>query len=207
VRVIFNFAGSQQLAAQIGQGAPANLFASANQTQMQVAIAAGRVDAQQVRIFASNQLMVVVSPTSQVAINTLADLASPAAKSILADPSVPAGQYALQFLQQAAADPAHGPAFEQAVPGRVVLYEENVCNVLSKVGPGEADAGIVYTSDAITQSQLRQIGIPAALNVQARYPIATLSDSKQRDVAERFVAFVLSESGQQILANTGFGAP
>ncbi|GAB4179160.1 MAG: hypothetical protein Fur005_41510 [Roseiflexaceae bacterium] len=174
---------------------------------MHAVITAGRIEAQQVRIFASNRLVVVVSPTSHVAINTLTDLASPTAKIILADTSVPAGQYALQFLQQAAADPAYGPAFEQAVLARVVSYEENVRNVLSKVGLGEADAGIVYTSDAITQSQLRQIAIPDSLNVQARYSIATLSESKQRAVAERFVAFVLSESGQQILANAGFGAP
>jgi molybdate transport system substrate-binding protein len=93
------------------------------------------------------------------------------------------------------------------VLAQVVSYEENVRNVLSKVGLGEADAGIVYTSDAITQPQLRQIAIPDALNVQARYPIAVLRESKQREHAERFMAFVLSERGQQILASAGFGAP
>ena len=203
--VVFNFAGSNQLATQIAQGAPADVFASANAAQMTVAVKSGRVDAGATQLFVTNRLVVVVPADNPAGIESLPDLATPDTLIVLAAEEVPAGRYALEFLDRAAADAAFAGGFKEAVLANVVSYEENVRGVLNKVALGEADAGIVYASDLVGVADVSALTIPDALNVVAEYPIAPLNDSAQPAAAAAFVAFVLSAEGQGILDNYGFG--
>jgi molybdate transport system substrate-binding protein len=204
-RVEFNFAGSQQLVQQIANGAPADVFASADQRQMDAAIASKRIDQASVQLFARNRLVVIFPLSTGSNTRDLRDLARPGLKMVLAAKEVPVGQYSLQFLAKASRDPAFGAAFEADVLKNVVSYEENVKGVLTKVALGEADAGIVYTSDVANSSQkVSQVAIPDALNVIAQYPIAPLQDAHSASLAKEFVALVLSPQGQETLAKYGF---
>ena len=204
-QVRFNFAGSQQLAQQIAQGAPADVFASADEAQMEVAIESGRVEAGKVEVFANNRLVVIYPPGNPAGITSLGDLGQPDLQVVLANPAVPVGHYAQEFLDRASVQAAYGEDFKTRVSQNVVSYEENVKAVVSKVALGEADAGIVYTSD-ISPGDAGDLGaleIPDPLNVVARYFIAPLEDSPQPGVASDFIAFVLSSQGQDILAQFG----
>ncbi len=207
VTVAFNFAGSNQLATQIGAGAPADVFASANRSQMDAAVKAGRVDDGAPQIFVTNRLVIVVPADNPAGLVELTDLARPGIVLVLAAKEVPAGQYTLEFLTRASAAVGIGATFGEDVLANVVSYEENVRSVLNKVALGEADAGVVYASDAMTEPGVAIIDIPDALNVPAEYPIAVLNDSAHGDAAAAFVAFVLGPEGQAILTRAGFGAP
>lgn len=203
--IVFNYAGSNQLATQIGEGAPADVFASANRTQMQVAIDAGRIVSGAQQTFARNRLVVVTPGDNPAGLAGLADLATPGVKLVLAAKEVPVGQYALDFLDKAEADGSLGAGYKDAVLANVVSYEENVRSVLTKVALGEADAGVVYTSDAAAGAGgVGLIEIPDALNTIATYPIAVLNDSPNADLAQQFVDYVLSPDGQEILVKYGF---
>lgn len=206
-QVVLNLAGSQQLAQQIVQGAPADVFASANTKQMNVVIDSGRVLSGTQYIFAHNRLVVVVHKESTVALQTLEDLAQPGLKLILATPETPIGGYSLATLDKASQDDAFGTAFKDKVLGNVVSYEQNVKAVITKVLLGEGDAGMVYLSDSMTKDavdKLERIDIPEHLNMQATYPIAAIHDSSHSAVAQEFVAYVLSLEGQAILEHHGF---
>jgi molybdate transport system substrate-binding protein len=206
LKVVFNFAGSQQLLQQIAQGAPADVFAAANHKLMADSIQAGQVVSGTERVFARNRLVVIVPEDNPAGITSLADLARPDVKIDLADKAVPAGQYVLEFLERAGADPALGLDYKAVVLSNVVSYEQNVRAVLSKVVLGEADAGIVYTSDVAGEANLKvqQIAIPDVLNTIAAYPIAPLSSAPHATEAGQFVEFVLGRQGQAILASYGF---
>jgi molybdate transport system substrate-binding protein len=206
VSVVFNFAGSNQLAAQIAEGAPADVFAAADAAQMDAAVASGRSDARAARLFATNRLVVVFPADNPAGIASLSDLATPDTLVVLAAEEVPVGRYALAFLDRAAADAAFGGGFKAAVLANVVSYEANARGVLNKVALGEADAGIVYASDLVGADGVGHLAIPDALNVVAEYPIAPLNDSAQADVAAAFVEWVLGEAGQGVLAEYGFGS-
>jgi molybdate transport system substrate-binding protein len=206
VRVIFNFGGSQQLAQQLAQGAPADLFASANRRQMAVAVDAGRVGSDTAQVFACNRLVVVYPVANHAGLATLHDLAAPGLKLVLAAPEVPVGGYARDFLDRAAVAADYGPAYSAAVLANVVSYEENVRAVLSKVVLGEADAGIVYASD-VTLDAAEQVGrmaIPDALNTVAEYPVAPVVDAAHPALAQAFLDLLLGPEGQAILAKYGF---
>lgn len=206
VTLVFNFAGSQQLAQQLADGAPADVFASANQEQMDAAVAAGRIAAGSAQPFASNRLVVITPTDNPAGIATLQQLAKPGVKLVLAAAEVPAGQYALDFLAKAAQDTAFTPDYANAVLANVASYEVNVKAVVTKVALGEADAGIIYRSDlsGTHATTLGQLPIPDALNVTAVYPMAAVQDGKQMALAADFVAFVLSPAGQTTLAEYGF---
>ncbi len=206
VTVVYNFAGSNQLATQIGQGAPADVFASANLAQMDATVASGRIDAAAPRMFVTNRLVVIYPANNPAGIATLPDLARPGTLIVLAAEAVPVGRYALEFLDKAAADPAFGATFKDDVLGNVVSYEENVRSVLNKVALGEADAGIVYASDRFGVEGVAQLAIPDALNIVAEYPIAALNDSVHGNEAAAFIDFVLGAEGQSVLTAFGFGA-
>jgi molybdate transport system substrate-binding protein len=205
-QVAFNFAGSQQLAQQISQGAPADVFASANQAQLNVAIQAKRVASGAGATFARNRLVVVLPKDNPAKLQTLQDLGKPGLKIVLAAKEVPAGQYALDFLDKAVKDAAYGAGYKDTVLKNVMSYEDSVRAVLSKVALGEADAGIVYTTDVspATADKVARIDIPDALNTIAVYPIAVLLDSPHPDLAKKFVDYVLSDAGQKVLAAYGF---
>lgn len=204
--VVFNFAGSQQLAQQLLSGAPADLFASANQKQMAVAVTGGSIDAATVQPFAGNRLVLVTPADNPAGLQTVSDLATPGLKLVLADAAVPVGQYALDMLANASAAPEFTPTFDDAVLANVVSYEDNVRAVLTKVMLGEADAGIVYTSDVVgaARDQVQMIDIPDALNIAAVYVIAPVANSSQPELAQAFVDFVRSDAGQSILESYGF---
>ena len=206
VTVLFNFAGSNQLAAQINEGAPADVFASANQAQMQVALEGGRIDAGAPRVFARNRLVAIYPEDNPGGLGTLLELAKPGVQIVFAAREVPVGQYSLDFLEKAAQDPEYGAAFKAGVLANVVSYEENVRAVLTKVALGEADAGIVYTSDlsGASADQVGRIEIPDAVNTIATYPIATLNDSPQSELAQAFIELVISPEGQSVLESYGF---
>ncbi len=205
-KITFNFAGSQQLAQQINQGAPADVFASANTTQMKVALESGRIVSGTQQTFANNRLVVVFPVDNPGQIKELKDLTKPGLRLVLAAKEVPVGQYALVFLDKAELDPAFGAGFKADVLKNVVSYEQTVKAVLSKVVLGEADAGVVYSTDAATDKsgKTTRLEIPDSLNTIAVYPIATLNDSTQPELAKAFVDYTLAPEGQGILAKYGF---
>ena len=206
VKVALNFAGSQQLVQQIDQGAPADVFASASKAQMSAAVQSGRIVSGAGQVFVRNRLVVIVPKNNPANVQTLQDLAKPGLKLVLAAKEVPVGQYTRDFLTRTLTDTTFGAGYQDAVLKNVVSYEDNVRAVLSKVVLGEADAGIVYTTDVTKDAapKVTRIDIPDALNTVAAYPIAVLQDSKQPDLAASFVTYVLSDEGQQILASYGF---
>lgn len=203
--LIFNFGGSQQLAQQIVSGAPAHVFASADFTQMEVAVAGGRIDEDAVQPFAANRLVIIYPLNSATPVTTLQDLARPGLRLVLPAEEVPAGRYVGQFLEKAAAG-ALGSQYRRRVLQNVVSYELNVRAVLTRVSLGEADAGIVYHSDVVG-AQSANVGlaqIPDELNVFARYYLAPLTGAGDNALATDFIAFVLSTEGQSILQEYGF---
>ncbi len=204
--ITFNFAGSQQLAQQIGQGAPADVFASANGTQMGVVIKSGQVVSGSQKTFVKNRLVVIYPTANPGGLTKLQDLAKPGLKVVLADKSVPVGGYALDFLTKASASPDFTATFSPTVLANVVSYETDVKQVLAKVLLGEADAGIVYTTDitADAAGKVGRLDIPDALNTIASYPIAALKGSANAALAQKFVDYVLSADGQAVLARWGF---
>ena len=191
-KVTFNFAGSQALATQIQQGAPADVFASADTTNMDKV--RDLVGTQQP--FASNLLAIVVEKGNPRGVRTLGDLASSDLKVVLAAEEVPAGRYAKQVLDQA------------GVRVQPVSQEDNVKAVVTKVSLGEADAGIVYVTDVTAGGdEVEGVDIPEDENVVATYPIATVKASRAQDPAQAFVDLVLSGEGQRVLKEHGFLPP
>lgn len=205
VRVAFNFAGSQALRTQIEEGAPADVFASANKTEMDVLVASAHVAPATPQVFLNNKLVVILPENNPAALKKSADLAKPGIKVVFAAEEVPVGKYTREALDQM--NGQLGSDFKDKVLGNVVSNEDNVRQVVAKVQLGEADAGIVYTSDAAAAPELQTIEIPAELNVIAEYPIATLTRSANPELANAFVAYVLSEQGQAILQKWGFTSP
>ncbi|PDV98195.1 molybdate ABC transporter substrate-binding protein [Candidatus Chloroploca asiatica] len=203
--VTFNFANSAQLAAQINEGAPADVFASANATQMRVAVEGGRLNDNDQRLFIRNNLVVITPYDNPAKVMELAELAQPGLRLILADPVAPIGQHSLDFLDQASAQPAFGADFRERVLANVVSYEDSARIVLAKIVLGEGDAAIVFTTDAAAEAEkVQSIPIPDELNVFANYLIAPVADSRNLALAEAFVAFARTAEGQAILADHGF---
>jgi molybdate transport system substrate-binding protein len=205
VSVTFNFGGSQELRTQLEQGAGADVFASADKRQMEMAAASGVVPADSTA-FARNRLVVIAPANNEAGIATLQDLARPGVKLVLANADVPVGGYSRQFLERASADPAFGLGYGEAVLANLVSEESNVKQVAAKVQLDEADAGIVYSSDVTAElsEAVIPIDIPDELNQIATYPIALTSETSNEEAALAFVAFVLSDQGQAILTAHGF---
>jgi molybdate transport system substrate-binding protein len=205
VTVTFNFAGSQALRTQIEEGAPADVFASASGKEMDTLIT-GKLVAEGVpQVFLNNKLVVILPADNPAGLETLEDLANSGVKIVLAAEEVPVGEYSRQSLDLM--NGSFGADFKDNVLANVVSNEDNVKQVVAKVQLGEADAGIVYTSDAVAVPELKTLEIPAEINVIAEYPIATLAQSANADLADPFVAYVLSEEGQAILQKWGFAPP
>jgi len=203
VEVALNYAGSSQLAAQLSEGVPADVFASANPAQMQAVIEAGRIEAGTEALFVSNRLTIVVPADNPAGIRSLEDLAQPGVLLILAVEGVPVRQYTDEIVAALATD------FQEQFYDNLVSEEDNVRQVSAKVALGEADAGVVYTSDVTPDiaGQVQQIAIPDTQNVIATYPIAPLSDAPHPELARSFIDFILSTEGQNVLSKWGFGPP
>jgi molybdate transport system substrate-binding protein len=204
VTVTFNFAGSQALRTQIEEGAPADVFASANIKEMDTLVTGSFVAQGLPQIFLTNKLVVILPADNPAGIAMLEDLAQTGIKLVLAAEEVPVGNYSRQALEKMNA--SFGADYKDKVLANVVSNEDNVKQVVAKVQLGEADAGIVYTSDAIAAPELKSVEIPLDLNVIANYPIAPLVDSANAELAAQFVEYVLSADGQAILEKWGFGS-
>jgi molybdate transport system substrate-binding protein len=204
VTVTFNFAGSQTLRTQLEQGAAADVFASANATEMNTLVTDTLVAADSSQIFLTNSMLVILPASNPANIQTLQDLTRPGIKLVLCDTTVPCGKYARQILANMDKDTAFSSTFSTQVLANVVSNETDIKQVVAKVQLGEADAGIVYVSDSVAAPDLKTIEFPAAANVIAKYPIAVLKGAAQPDLAASFIGYVLSSDGQAILKKWGF---
>jgi molybdate transport system substrate-binding protein len=193
--VTFSFDASSALVTQITQGAPADVFASADTANMDKLTVAAQTASTPV-VFATNVLSIIVPAGNPKGIKAPDDLANAKLKVVLCDPTVPCGKYAKQSLDAA------------KVAVTPVSLEQNVKGVVTKVTTGEADAGIVYATDVkAAGDKATGVDIPAAVNVVAKYPIASTKSSTHQDIDAAFIAFVTSPEGQAILATSGFGQP
>src|SRR6266852_1623217 len=199
VTVKFNFNGSQILEQQIANGAPADVFASADQTNMQKASDAGLVYTPQV--FVKNRLVVIIPSGNPGNINSLKDLSKKGLKIDLEAAAVPAGKYSRQALANLSQSSDYGSGYAKDVLANVVSEEQNVKAVVQKVQLGEADAGFVYLTDVTpaVAGKVKTIDIPDPYNVIAQYPIAVVKSSQHPSDAQSFIDFVLSPNGQAIL--------
>ena len=195
VTVRFNFAGSSDLVAQIQQGAPADVFASADTKNMAKATADDLVEGTPAD-FATNTLEIATPPDNPAKIDSLDDLAGPDVKVVVCAAEVPCGAAA------AGVEEASGVDIEP------VSEEQSVTDVLNKIVAGEADAGLVYVTDVKgAGGKVAGVPFPESSDVVNTYPIAALSESKHPDVAEAFRDFVSTGPGQATLKRAGFGAP
>jgi molybdate transport system substrate-binding protein len=202
VEVIANAAGSQELRTQIEHGAVADLIASADRRHMDAVANQGLVVSPS--LFACNEPVLVVRAGLAPAIETFADLPR-AERIVIGTPEVPIGAYTQQILQKAGA--ILGGEFPKRVVAKVASRELNVRQVLAKVVLGEADAGIVYRSDAIAAAgKVAVVAIPPEMNVVAEYPIAALKAAPHPDLARRFIELVKSPDGAAALREAGFSA-
>jgi molybdate transport system substrate-binding protein len=191
----FSFDASSALVEQITQGAPADVFASADTANMDKLTEAGLNDTEPV-IFATNLLTIIVAPENPLGITGVADLANPDLTTVICAEEVPCGRYANEIFATA------------GVTVTPDSLEQNVRGVVTKVTTGEADAGIVYVTDVIAAGDAAaMVEIPDDINVLAEYPIATVADSSNPEVGEAFIEFLTGDDGQAILAEYGFGSP
>ena len=190
--ITLSFAGSSTLATQLIEGAPADVFASANTEQMERVVNELALPGEPT-VFARNRLVIVVEAGNPESIERIEDLERPELLVALAAPEVPAGNYAQLVLD--AANVAVTPA----------TYETDVRAVLTKVELGEVDAGIVYASDIGAAREVAALDIPDAVNQVAAYPIVALN--RDNAAASVFIDFVMSPAGQERLADFGFEAP
>jgi molybdate transport system substrate-binding protein len=204
LEVRFNFAGSQQLVSQLEQGAVADVLASADQRWMQEAADHGLVTGEPA-VFARNRLVVLVPASNPGHIERLEDLARPDLKLVLAGESVPAGKYSREVLAKLATAPGFPAGYAARTLANLVSEEENVKGVVAKVQLGEADVGMAYRSDVApaVAARVRVLEIPEERNVLAEYPIAVAAGAADSAGAHEFVALVLSDEGQRILARHG----
>ena len=202
--ITYNFAGSQALVTQLGEGAEADVFASANNTQMKAAQEKDLIGGEPAT-FVRNELVIVSPPDNPAGIDSPDDLGASGVRLVLAQADVPVGRYAREAVCGMGQDPAtFGEDFVSRVASNVVSEEEDVRDVLTKVELGEADAGIVYVSAAfIGGDKVQQVEIPADFNILATYPIATVSGGDEA-LGDAFIAYVLSDDGQATLADFGF---
>jgi molybdate transport system substrate-binding protein len=199
VKVRLSLAGSQELRTQLEHGAKADVFASADQKHMTALLEAELVGTP--RVFVRNTPVIIVPKGNPAKVTSFESLAG-AKKNVIGVTEVPIGTYTLEILDKAGAD------FKQRVMAHVVSRELNVRQVMAKVSLGEADAGIVYKTDAMAgKDKLEIIEIPAKVNVVAEYPVAVVAKAPQAAVAKAFVDLLLSADGQKRLAAAGFVAP
>ncbi len=191
--VVFNFAGSSTLREQILEGAPVDVFASANMANMEAVVAASDVSGGP-EVFAGNTLEIAVPPGNPAGVTGLADFGRPDLLIGLCAEGVPCGDFGREALEAAGVAPS------------IDTDEPNVRALLTKIELGELDAGIVYATD-IASADVDGVEIPAADNVAATYPIAVIASAPNPDGARSFVDFVVSDAGREILSEYGFSPP
>ena len=195
VQVRLSFDSSATLAEQVRQGAPADVLATADRSTMRPVVDAGGT-AGAPRLFATNHLELVVPPDNPAGITRFSDLTRPGVKYVVCVASAPCGKLARTVLD------------DTGIRAQPVSEEVDVKAVLSKVELGEADAGLVYASDAVAGGdKVRAVDIPTSHENLNSYPIATLADADQPALARAWVALVLSSRGRHVLTHAGFGTP
>ena len=207
IPVTFSYGGSDTLATQIKQGAPADVFASANLTQMKVVNDASLVNP--AKTFAKNRLVLITPKSASMHVTSPAGLAMSGVNVVLAAPTVPVGGYARQTFAKLAGTAGYPPDFVAAVEKNVVSNELDVKAVVTKISLGEGDAGVCYSTD-VTSTVAPKLDVtpfPAAVAPDIEYPIATLKRSGNAKGAQAFVDYVLSPEGQAFLKARGFLAP
>lgn len=193
ITIAFNFASSSDLALQISQGLPADVFASADVKNMAKVTDAGLLHGQPVA-FATNSLEIVVEKGNPLFIDSLAQLATPDLLFVTCPIEVPIGGYTAEVLRNA------------GVTVTPASLEENVKGILTKVALGEADAGIVYRTDILAAgNSVTGVPINDNVNVTTKYLISALRASQNQDASQRFIIFLSSEQGQKIFSQFGFG--
>lgn len=195
VDVIVNLGGSSTLREQILEGAPSDVFASADEANMDLLATEGMLSSSPI-VFTTNALQIAVPPANPAGVTGLEDFDRPELLLGLCDTGVPCGDLARVALENAGVVPAIDTA------------EPDVRSLLAKIESGELDAGVVYVTDVLAgRGRVDGIAVPESINVVARYPISSLAGSPEREVADDFVGFVLSDEGQAILLDHGFIAP
>ena len=204
--VTFNFGASSQLRTQLQQGASADVFASADQAQMNNARNDGSIAGPDVT-FARNRLVVITPKNNPGKLQSAADIALPGIKFVTAAPEVPIGAYTQNMFDKMSQISAFGADFKERANANIVSREPNVRQVVAKVQLGEADAAVVYFSDVTPASapDLMTIAIPDDLNTLATYPIALVTNGPQAELGQAFIDLVMAPAGQAILAKWNFG--
>lgn len=193
ITIAFNFASSSDLALQISQGLPADVFASADVKNMAKVTDAGLLHGQPVA-FATNSLEIVVEKGNPLHIDSLAQLADSSLLFVTCPIEVPIGGYTAEVLRNA------------GVTVTPASLEENVKGILTKVALGEADAGIVYRTDILAAgNSVTGVPIAANVNITTKYLVGSLRDSRDQDASQRFILFLNSDQGQKIFSQFGFG--
>ena len=208
IDVTFNYGGSDTLATQIKQGAPADVFASANLTQMKVVADAGLV-AGTPKTFAKNRLVLIAPKGAAMKFTSPADLAKPGAKVVLAAATVPVGGYARTTFGKLSRTTGYPADFPAAVEKNVVSNELDVKAVVTKISLGEGDAGVVYSTDVTptVAPKLDVVAFPSAVAPDIEYPIAVLKNAPNPKGAQAFVDYIVSPEGQAFLKARGFISP
>ena len=203
VEVRQSFESSSTLLTQIQQGAPADVFASASEEEMDTAVKDGLTDGEP-EIFVKNREVVMVPKDNPAGIENFRDVAKPGIKLVLAEEGVPAADYALEILGKA--DDEYGAGFEEDVLSNVVSREADVRASVNRVVVGDADATFGYASDYTPdiRDRVEVVPIPPDLNIIATYPIAGLEDARDPELAQKWVDLVTSEEGQRVLDKWGF---
>jgi molybdate transport system substrate-binding protein len=193
----YNFAGSDDLATQIKEGANPDVYAAASQKYPDELFAAGLIE--QPKIFATNKLVLIVPKANPAGIHSVADLAQDGVKLVVGAEGVPIGDYTRKVLENMGASD---------VLANVVSEEDDVKGVVSKVSLGEADAGFVYATDVKpVADKVTTIELPEEAQAKVEYPIAVVKGADDEEAARAFVERVLGPEGQQALADAGFGPP
>lgn len=207
VTITYNFNGSQALEQQLANGAPGDIFVSADLTNMQNASTANLVG--QSQVFAKNKLAVLIPTSNPAHLNSLKDLANPGVKIDVAASTVPVGKYTLQVLDKMGQSADYGTDYENSVKANFVSQEENDTAIVQKVQLGSVDAGFVYLTDVTpaTEKQVTEIAIPDQFNVIAQYPIAVTKSSQHSSDAQAFIQYILSSAGQAVLSKYHFLPP
>jgi molybdate transport system substrate-binding protein len=206
VSLTFSFDASSALRTQIEQGAPADVFASADMANPQAMVDGGFAPGP-VAAFASNRLTIVVPSGNPAAIRDPRDLARPGVRIVGAGEAVPISRYVDACLEKLATLPGFPAGYEAAVEANVVSREDNVRAALTKVDLGEADAAIVYATDAASSEAVDEIAIPEVANVEATYGAVAIKGSRHPAEAAAFVAWLASPRGTAVLARFGFLEP
>lgn len=200
VALRFNFAASGVLLQQLRQGAPVDVFASADQDTVTRGLAQNLLDGNTARDFARNSVVLVVPAQGGPALHTLADLTRPAVKRLAGGKvaTVPVGRYAREALDASRLWPGLAPKWVDC---------DSVRQVLDYVVRGEVDAGFVYRTDALSAADKVRVVLTLSSHTPVRYPVAVVSDSRHKALARDFIAFLTSPPAQDVLARYGFDKP